>query len=118
MESMTDEDAAGRRAGAAPAAGAPAPVATMPAATGAAADGAPAAAEAPNAALLAHVRATADLLALPLDEARIQRVAQNLQRTAALAALLDGVPLAPHDELAEIYCPAPFRSAADPLEAP
>lgn len=97
---MTDEDVPGH--------GAPA----------AAAGAASAATDAVPAALLAHVRATADLLALPLDEARVQRVALNLQRTAALAALLDGVPLAPHDELAEIYCPAPFRSAADPLEAP
>ncbi len=59
---------------------------------------------------LAYVKATALALALPLDEARAGRVAANLQRTAAMAALLEGAPLAPHDELAEIYCPAPFRA--------
>ena len=75
-----------------------------------------AAADPVPAALVAHVRATAALLALTLDEARMQRVAANLQRTAALAALLDAVPLAPHDELAEIYCPAPFRGAQGGLE--
>ena len=42
--------------------------------------------------LLAYVEASAALLALPLEAARAQRVAQHLARTAALAALLDGVP--------------------------
>jgi hypothetical protein len=58
--------------------------------------------------LVGYVRASAKLLALPLDEARVQRVAQHLGRTAALAQLLDAMPLTPEDELAEIYCPAPF----------
>jgi hypothetical protein len=58
--------------------------------------------------VLAYVKASAVALALPLDEARAMRVAVNLARTAAMAALLDAVPLDPHDELAEIYSPAPF----------
>lgn len=61
-----------------------------------------------DARMLAYVETTAALLRLPLDAARIQRVALNLQRTAAMAQLLDGVPLAAHDELAEIYRPAAF----------
>ncbi|MDZ4130273.1 MAG: hypothetical protein U1E02_39820 [Hydrogenophaga sp.] len=36
-------------------------------------------------------------------------MATHLHRTAGLAALLDGFELAPHDEPAEIYCPAPFQ---------
>jgi hypothetical protein len=43
-----------------------------------------------------------------LDDAQAVRVAVHLQRTAALAATLDDLPLDPHDELAEIFCPAPF----------
>ena len=57
----------------------------------------------------AYVSTTARLLGLPLDEDQTARVATHLQRTAALAALLDGFELAPHDEPAEIYCPAPFQ---------
>jgi hypothetical protein len=66
--------------------------------------------------VLAYVKACAVALALPLDEARAARVAVNLARTAAMAALLDAVPLAPHDELAEIYCPAPFVIFSDRME--
>jgi hypothetical protein len=62
---------------------------------------------------LAYVKATAVALALPLDEARAGRVAANLQRTSAMAHLLAQYELAPHDELAEIYCPAPFRFCSD-----
>jgi len=58
--------------------------------------------------LLNYVQSAASLLALPLDEARARRVAAHLARTAALAQLLDDAPLAPGDELAEIYRPAPF----------
>ncbi|HEY8360784.1 MAG TPA: AtzG-like protein [Ramlibacter sp.] len=58
--------------------------------------------------VLAYVRATAALLALPLDEARVQAVALHLGRTVAMARLLDAADLAPEDELAEIYRPAPF----------
>lgn len=58
--------------------------------------------------LLAYVQATAALLELPLDGPRAERVAQHLQRTAAMARLLDAAPLAAHAEIAEIFCPAPF----------
>lgn len=58
--------------------------------------------------LLAHVHASAELLGLPLDAARAQRVAEHLGRTAAMAQLLETAALLPHDEPAEIYCPAPF----------
>ena len=57
---------------------------------------------------LAYVRAVAAVVGLPLDEAQIARVAVPLQRTAGLAATLEDVPLAPHDEPAELFCPAPF----------
>ncbi len=58
---------------------------------------------------LAYVQAAAVAVDLLLSEAQAQRVATHLQRTAGLAALLDRFELAPHDEPAEIYCPAPFR---------
>lgn len=61
--------------------------------------------------VLAYVKASAALLELPLDEARMQAVAVHLARTAAMAHQLDGAPLAPHHELAQIYCPAPFPDA-------
>ena len=58
---------------------------------------------------LAYVQAASVAVDLPLSEAQAQRVATHLQRTAALAALLDGFELAPHDEPAAIFCPAPFQ---------
>ncbi len=58
--------------------------------------------------VLPYVKASAALQGLPLDEARAQRVAAQLARTAALAQLLDGVTLLAHDELAEIYRPSAF----------
>jgi hypothetical protein len=61
---------------------------------------------------LAYVQASAAALALPLDGDRAARVAMHLQRTSALAALLDNVPLDAHAELAEIYRPAPFFPTA------
>lgn len=57
---------------------------------------------------LAYVQAAAVALALPLDDARAARVATHLQRTAAMAALLQAFPLADDAEPAEVYCPAPF----------
>jgi hypothetical protein len=56
---------------------------------------------------LSYVIASATALGLPLDTAQTQRVAVNLQRTATLAAPLMQLSLAPEDELAEIYSPAP-----------
>jgi len=61
-----------------------------------------------SAQVLNYVNAAAAALALPLDEARAARVAGHLARTAAMAGLLDGVPLGVEDEPAELYCPAPF----------
>ena len=58
--------------------------------------------------IAAYVASAAAVLDLPLPPDRAARVAAHLQRTAALAALLDAAPLAPHDEPAEIYCPATF----------
>ena len=57
---------------------------------------------------LAYVKAAAVAVGLPLDDAQAARVAVHLQRTVALAATLEDIPLDPHDELAEIFCPAPF----------
>jgi Protein of unknown function (DUF4089) len=62
--------------------------------------------------LLAYVNITASLLGVPMDAGRAERVAAHLQRTAAMAALLNDAPLAPHDEIAEIYSPA----ASQPTE--
>jgi len=59
-------------------------------------------------ALLGYVTSTAALLALPLDDAQAARVTAHLARTAAMAALLDEHVLAPHDEPADLYCPAPW----------
>jgi hypothetical protein len=59
-------------------------------------------------ALLGYVTSTAALLGLPLDDAQAARVTTQLARTAAMAALLDDVPLGVHDEPADLYCPAPW----------
>jgi hypothetical protein len=67
--------------------------------------------------LAGYVRAAAQLLALPLSDAQVERVSVHLARTAALAATLQGVPLAAHDEPAQIYEPAPFP-ATDPTADP
>ncbi len=63
--------------------------------------------------MLAYVETTAALLKLPLDAARVERVAVNLQRTAVMAQLLEGAALAAHDELAEIFRPAEFPTHDD-----
>ena len=61
-----------------------------------------------------YVRASARLQALPLDAAQIERVAGHLARTHAFAALLHAAEIAPTDEPAEVFCPAPFPSATAP----
>ena len=61
----------------------------------------------------AYVGSTAAVLGLPLPPERAARVVAHLQRTAAMAALLDTAPLAPHDELSEIYSPAAFPPMND-----
>jgi hypothetical protein len=58
--------------------------------------------------VLAYVKAAAQAVGLPLDDARAQAVAVHFGRTVAIARVLDRVPLAPDVELAQIYCPAPF----------
>ena len=65
---------------------------------------------------LAYVKAAATAVALPLDEARTQRVAMHLGRTAALAAQLDAFDLDVSEEVAEIFCPVVFPSGSEPSE--
>lgn len=60
-----------------------------------------------DAQMVQYVQVSATVLGLPVDEARAVRVAAHLQRTAAMAQLLDGLDLPPELELAEIYCPKP-----------
>ena len=55
--------------------------------------------------VLTYVNSTAILLGIPMDAARAGRVASHLQRTVAMAALLDTANLSEEDELAEVYCP-------------
>ena len=59
--------------------------------------------------VLNYVTSSAVLLGIPMDAARAARVASHLQRTAAMAALLDAANLSVDDELAEVYCPAAFK---------
>ena len=61
--------------------------------------------------VLNYVNSTAVLLGIPMDAARAGRVASHLQRTVAMAALLDAANLSVDDELAEIYCPDEFKPA-------
>jgi hypothetical protein len=63
-----------------------------------------------DAEILAYVQASAQLLALPLDDTRAQAVATHLGRTAQLAAQLEAFPMAMEDEICEIFSPAAFPS--------
>jgi hypothetical protein len=63
-----------------------------------------------NESTLNYVNSTAALLGVPVDDARAGRVAAHLHRTRAMAALLDAADLPVHEEMAEIYCPAAFKS--------
>lgn len=56
-------------------------------------------------ATLAYVRASAAVLGLPLDDAQVLRVASHLQRTAAMAAMLEAVDLPPEAEPPQLYVP-------------
>jgi hypothetical protein len=58
--------------------------------------------------VLTYVKATAQAIGLPLDDARARAVALHFGRTIAIARVLDDAPLAPEHELAEVYRPAPF----------
>jgi hypothetical protein len=60
---------------------------------------------------LSYVRATCTALGFAPDPERDARVALHLGRTLGMVKLLDSVPLAAHDELAEVYRPAPFPAA-------
>ncbi len=61
---------------------------------------------------LAYVKAAAMAVGLPLDDARAQRAAVHMGRTAALAAQLDAFEMEVSEESAEIFCPAPFPAVA------
>jgi hypothetical protein len=63
--------------------------------------------------LALFVRSSALLQRIPLDDARVGRVAQHLGRTAAIAGLLEAVSLSPEEELTELFCPAVY-----PLTSP
>jgi hypothetical protein len=58
--------------------------------------------------VLTYVKAAAQAVGLQLDPARAQAVAVHFGRTLAIARLLDNAPLAPEQELAEIFRAAPF----------
>ena len=61
-----------------------------------------------DAELLAFVKASAALQGLRLDERHTEAVAGHMAVLAGMARLLDAADLQPEDELAQIYCPAPF----------
>ena len=65
-----------------------------------------------------YVRAAAQLLALPLSDAQVERVSVHLARTAALAATLQAMPLGADDEPAQIFEPAPFPDDPHPGPLP
>jgi Protein of unknown function (DUF4089) len=56
---------------------------------------------------LAFVEISAKALGIHLDDARAARVAAHLQRTFAMAQMLEGANLTPADEPVEIFCPMP-----------
>lgn len=62
---------------------------------------------------LAYVSTMADALGLPMDADRVRRVAAHLERTSAMADLLHSARLEPHDEPAEVFCPAPFPAVGE-----
>ena len=64
--------------------------------------------------VLQYVQAAAQVVRLPLDADRAQSVATHFTRTLAIARVLDDALLAPEQELAEIYCPAPFPAWDQP----
>jgi Protein of unknown function (DUF4089) len=62
---------------------------------------------------LAYVKTMAAAIDLPLNEACAKNVAVHLGRTFGMVAALKDYPLAPEQELAEIFRPAPFPIAAN-----
>ncbi|MEX1168316.1 MAG: AtzG-like protein [Hydrogenophaga sp.] len=61
-----------------------------------------------DAQLLSYVVAAAAAQGIALSDQRASDVVAHMALAQRLASLLDGVDLAPHDELVQIYCPAPF----------
>jgi len=68
--------------------------------------------------VVTYVKSTAVLLGIPMDAARASRVASHLQRTAAMAALLNAANLSVEEELAEIYCPTLLKPNEYNLKQP
>ena len=64
-----------------------------------------------DAEILAYVQAVATAQGLGLSPERAASVSGHLALAARLASLLDDAALDPHDELVQIYCPAPFPTA-------
>jgi hypothetical protein len=60
-----------------------------------------------------YVRSAAQMAALPLADAQVQRVAVHLARTKTLADSLLAFPLPDDTEPAEVYCPAPFPPGSE-----
>lgn len=58
--------------------------------------------------VLAYVISSARVQGMPLTEQRAVAVAAHLKVAHGIAQIVQGSALLPHDELAQIYCPAPF----------
>ncbi|TAG27665.1 MAG: DUF4089 domain-containing protein [Burkholderiales bacterium] len=61
---------------------------------------------------LNYVNTMAKAIDLPLDEVRAKNVAMHLGRTFGMVTALKQYPLAPEQELAEIFRPSPFPVVA------
>jgi Protein of unknown function (DUF4089) len=66
---------------------------------------------------LTYVKTTAAAIDLPLSDSRAKNVAMHLGRTFGMVTALKQFPLAPEQELAEIFRPAPFPVIASSKEA-
>jgi hypothetical protein len=64
--------------------------------------------------VLTYVAVAARAVGLSLDESAQRRVAAHFSRTLAIARVLDQAELAPEDEPAEIFRPAPFPPEVTP----
>ena len=60
---------------------------------------------------LSYVKSMALAIALPLDDAHAKGVVMHLGRTFDMVADLMAVHLSPEQELAEIFCPAPYPAS-------
>jgi hypothetical protein len=61
--------------------------------------------------VLNYVHAAAEAVDLLLTADRAARVAEHLGRTVQMARLLEALPLAADEELAQLYVPAPFPTS-------